>query len=121
MGRVVNWVYGLVLIFLALDAWKLGFLPFEFLPVAVLIMGALIMITKLGDTSYPNKPVVTTVIRFVLGAALIIMGIFSYVDILGLSGIYNVYTLAGQAIIVGIAIIYLFSGTPRSQMNIQAA
>lgn len=120
MGRVVNWIYGLVVIFLALDALKFEILPSEFLPVAVIIMGALIAWTPLGDTKWPNRPGVTNAIRYILGPALIVMGIFSYLN-WSIADLYNIHTLAGQWILIGIGVIYLFSGTQRSQMPIQGA
>lgn len=122
MARVMNWIYGLALIYLALDGFILKVLPENYLPVAVIIVGALILFTPIG--SLRARPTISAKIRrFVFGAAVVLMGVAS-TGILGefnILGSLTINSFYGQLILLIIGVIYLFAGTKRGDQPIYSA
>ena len=106
MVRVMNWIYGIVLILVALDAMFIGLLPVDMLPIIVIILGALILFTPLNAKLVWKR-------RRDFGAALIIIGVKSSGWLVGLVWLEGatVETWGGQAILIVIGLIYLFAGT----------
>ena len=125
MARIMNWIYGLALIYLALEAFTTGIsiIPEEFLPFAVIIMGALILFTPISSPYTP--PTFTAKIRrWVFGIAVVAMGVLSFniggFALYNLSGL-TIYSLYGQALLALIGVIYLFAGTRTGSMQIRSA
>ncbi len=119
MGKVVNWIYGTLLILIALDAMFIGYLSQDlFLPVAVIIMGALILFTPMYGGSIGQ-----VLRRWVFGIVVVLMGIASFFqgDILRFDLSYlTVSSLSGQAILILIGIIYFFGGTREGKRPIRS-
>ena len=119
LSRVMNWIYGLALIYLALDGLYLRMLPGESLPVAVIIIGALILFTPIGSPR--ARPTLSAKIRrFVFGAAVVLMGVAS-TGVLGKFNIFGNLTIDsfyGQLILLIFGVIYLFAGTKRGDQPI---
>lgn len=123
MSKLINWIYGLVLIYLALDALFIHAFPQEFRPIAVIIMGALILFTKLGASGpLTRESIGRKTIRFVFGAALVLMGLVTLFPV-GYNNFPNftVDTFTGQLIIAAIGAIYILASSRRGQMEIVAA
>ncbi len=120
MGRAVNLTYGLIIIFLALDAWLFHVIPSQFLPVGVIIMGVLVLLTPLGGGGYTQPTFAQRIIRFVFGIAMVVMGALSIYNLGGFGDIYNTYSLSGQVILILIGAIYIMSGTRTAGMQIRA-
>ena len=115
-------IYGLIIIFLAIDAWFLGLLPGQFLPVAVIIMGALVLFTPIGGGGPFNQPTFSQkIIRFVFGIALVVLGLASLFP-LGYENLpfYTVDALSAQLILLLIGVIYLLSGTRTGNIQIRS-
>ncbi len=112
---ILNWIYGGVIIFLALDAWFLHFLPSQFSPVAVGIMGVLILFTSMGQFPTASQ----NIRRFVFGIALVLLGGGSLLSIWYENfPLFTTFSLPGQLILILIGIIYFFGGTRRGAMNL---
>ena len=112
MARVMNWIYGIALILVALDAMFFGFLPADMSPIIVIILGALILLTPISSNPYtPAK--LGWLRQYVFGAALVIMGVASSGWLTGLVWLEGatIETWAGQAILIVIGLIYLFAVT----------
>jgi len=123
MVRVINWIYGLLLIYVALDAMFFGILPADMLPIIVVILGVLIFFTPIHKApsvrgprgfiaSSPRGPF-QWIRRWIFGAAVVILGLASsqWIGALNILSGATIYTWAGQGILILIGLVYLFSGT----------
>ncbi|MBS3086944.1 hypothetical protein J4422_04575 [Candidatus Pacearchaeota archaeon] len=122
MGRVVNIVYGLILLYLAVEAlgW-LNYFPKELLPYAVLLMGLAIFFTPIartiatgmprtGGPMWPQRSIVDFIRRRIFGLALFWIGVASAVSIVGdLTPLLLIETSSGSIILAAIAAIYFLS------------
>ena len=124
MGKLVNLIYGGILIFLALDAMIFNLIPGTFLSILVVIMGVLILFTPLASRRasglYRNVPApkYQWLRRWVFGAYLVLSGIMSVV------GLYSdfpfmantsIYTIGGQLILIGIGLIYFLTSFKKTR------
>ena len=122
MGRFVSLIYGLILFYLALEALWLDYLPNEFLPYAVILMGFAVMATPItsrspvavgGPVSYAVNPIVILFRRWIFGALLILMGLVTTIpwfqDKIGFFSYITTESILGSIIIASIAIIYFLS------------
>ena len=119
MGKVVNIVYGCVLIWLALEALWLDILPNSYLPIAIASMGAIILLTPFGSSPYgalaTPRPFFQRARRWFFGIIVVFMGLVSAVDALGSMFPYlTLDSTSGAFILLGIAAIYFFSAFSRT-------
>lgn len=82
MGRLVNWIYGGVIIYLSLDALWLHIIPNTFLSILVALMGALILFTPIdnphGALNINNpRPRFQFIRRWVFGIFFVLIGLLS--------------------------------------------
>ncbi len=128
MGRAINWVYGIILLYIAAEALNwLNFVPKEFLPYAVLLMGVVIMATRIAPTNIPGYRVHTLASpviffrRWVFGAVLFIMGLATLVpwfqDTWIASSLLVVGTRSGSLILAAVAVIYFLSTFAQARMQ----
>ena len=120
MGRIINFVYGTILLLIAIEALWTDYIPNEFLPYAVLLMGVVILFTPItrrglrgrGWAPHP-RPFFDYLRRYVFGLALILMGVASAVPWLQetfiASSFIDVSTRSGSLILAAIAAIYFLS------------
>lgn len=119
---LINKVYGLVLLFLAVDAFLLGIVPEQFLPVAVIMMGVIVFLTPLRDLSGQSRWT-HSVRQYGFGLALVALGVSSLVPSLLIIGyevtpFFTTYSLSGQLIIAAIGFLYLFALSPQASTPI---
>jgi hypothetical protein len=129
-ARVVSWVYTLILVALASEivGWT-SFLPDEFLPYLVLLMGVVIMGTnisgsrvsvngQMGVHTFPSW--VVFVRRWLFGFVLVLMGLASAIPSIQntfiASSLITTDSRSGALILCGIALIYLLSNFTRPRM-----
>jgi hypothetical protein len=124
--RLINWIYGIAIILVALDAMLFGLIPSNLLGFIVALLGVLVVTTKLSSgRAYLHQgiPVMPLGVprprfqwlrRWFFGIFMIVSGVLSIVGIatefLELQAI-TIYSLSGQLILIGIGLIYLFAGT----------
>ena len=108
-------IYGIALIYLALDAFILGILPKEFLPFAVIIVGAMILFTPVSSSGTIRPSFFRQLRRLVLGIAVVFMGVISQFEIFAsVATIFPYFTLSsliGQIILFLIGLIFLLATT----------
>lgn len=124
MGRIITFIYGLVLAIAVLASW-FGFLPDLFLPFLVIAMGVLIFFTPLVSPPMLGRgfarPRFQWLRRYLFGVYLVLAGLMSYVDVytnFPYLARTSIYTFSGQCIILGIALIYFLAAFERTR-NIQ--
>jgi len=138
MGRLVNWIYGGVLIFLAVDALWIPIIPRgTFLAFLVLAMGVVVMMTPLGPgpgyggVGYvpASRPRLQFLRRWFFGAFLVLMGLISIPIIFGIipypigAFLYNISlnSFTGPLLMALIGLIYMLAGSERARgMEIRA-
>lgn len=119
MSKWISRLYGLILLYLAVEAlWDIV-LPNEFLPYAVLLMGVVILFTPLerDPTEFVQQSKLVHFVRkFVFGTVLFWMGASSAISMINSSsGIGNltplllIGTRSGSLILAAIAAIYFLS------------
>lgn len=126
MGRVVNWVYGLLIIYVALDALFIQILPEALLPFIVILLGLLVFFTPLDSPRYGIYASGTPrsgfqwLRTYVFGVYMVLSGLLSFTGLLNVPyGAYaSTYTFSGQLILLLIGTIYLLSNFTRTR-NIQ--
>jgi len=130
MGRLVNFIYGGLIIAVVITTW-LGIFPQVFLPFVVIILGGLILFTPVDTPSamHPLAPRTPRgpfqwLRRYVFGAYMVLAGVMSYVDILSnfpWLARTSIYTFSGQLILLGIGAIYFLSAFSRTRRMVMAS
>lgn len=110
MGRMVNFVYGGILIYIALDVLVpfLHFIPEEFLQYVLIVMGVLILLTPAGAAGM--TPIFQKLRKWVFGIFLVAMGLLSAIGSFGqFFQNITIYSTTGPWILLGIGVIYFLS------------
>ncbi len=121
---LINWTYGSVIIFLALDAWFLHILPDQLSPVAVVIMGVLVFLTPLRGQFGQPAHWTQKVRQYLFGAVIVVIGVSSLFPSLWIIGyenlpLFTTYSLFGQLILLAIGALYFFATSPRARMPLR--
>ncbi len=120
MGRAINFVYGVIILWLSVEAlgW-LNIFPKEFLPYAVLLMGVLVITTRISKATHIGvdpRPPFNFIRRYLFGAALILIGLSSSIGaIANLVPLLVIGTSSGSLILLGISAIYFLSAFTRTR------
>ena len=128
MGKVTTLFYGALIVFAALDAMLFGIMPSNILPIAVIILGAMVLftpITLMGPGRTKIGAPFQWIRQWVFGAVMVIMGIVStgFVPLLSGSdytalGYLTLDTLWGQLILLIIGVIYFFAAFKRTRQAV---
>ena len=129
MSRVTTFIYGILIVLAALDAMIFGFVPSIALPLAVIVLGALVLFTPILSPG-PGGTIIRTssnwLRRWVFGAVMVLMGIASTGIVPSLSGsnytalgYLTLDTFIGQLILLIIGAIYFLAAFARTrQINV---
>ena len=128
MGKITTLFYGALIVFVALDAMILGYVPSNVLPIAVMILGVLVLFTPIVTRGIQGKigAPFQWLRRWIFGAAIIIIGAASsefLSGFLGRFGLLESFTLdafVGQIVLLLIGAIYFLAAFARSR-KMQAA
>ena len=129
MGKITTLFYGALIVFVALDAMILGYVPSNVLPIAVIILGVLVLFTPIvtrgiqGTVGAPFQ----WLRRWIFGVAIIILGTASsefigagFLGRFDILGSFTLDTLVGQLVLLLIGIIYFLAAFARTR-KMQAA
>ena len=109
MGRAINFVYGGVLVYLALDVLFLHLIPEGFAQYLLIAMGVLILLTPAGVAGIPT-PLIQQLRKWGFGIFVLAMGVLSA---FGQLGQYipqiTMYSTTGPWILLAIGGIYFLS------------
>jgi len=123
MGKVINFVYGAILLWLSLESlgWLswLTIFPQAFVPYAVLLMGVAVMATPIGKATHIGvdpRPPFNFIRRYLFGAALILIGLASSIGaVASLVPLLVIGTSSGSLILLAISVIYFLSALTRTR------
>lgn len=126
MGKVTALFYGALIVFVALDAMLFGFVPSNVLPIAVIIIGVLVLFTPIhtwGPGGTKIGAPFQWLRRWVFGAAMIIIGAASsgllgnFLDVGGISvfGYLTLDSFMGQLVLLIIGAIYFLASFARTR------
>ena len=131
MSRVTTFIYGTLIVLVALDAMIFGFVPSIALPLAVIVLGALVLFTPIlrpgpGGSILLKRTLSNWLRRWVFGAVMVLMGIASTGIVPSLSGsnytalgYLTLDTFIGQLILLIIGAIYFLAAFARTrQINV---
>ena len=127
MAKIINWIYGLAIIYVALDAMFIPFLPESLLPFIVILLGLLVFITSLepstvmpiSGAAYPLvRPRLQFFRRRVFGVYMILSGLasvfYTYLSLpVEIAYYTSIYNFSGQVILLLIGVIYSLAGEGR--------
>ncbi|MEK6897258.1 MAG: hypothetical protein AABW93_01870 [Nanoarchaeota archaeon] len=124
MGKITTFLYGALIVFAALDAMFLGFVPSNVLPIAVIILGVLVLFTPIvtrgirGSIGAPFQ----WLRRWIFGAVMIIIGAASsgfigsgFLERFNILGSFTLDTFVGQIVLLLIGIIYFLATFARTR------
>jgi len=130
MGRVVNIIYGALIMLVAFFAIINGVIPHSLLPFAVIALGILLIITPL-EKHYAYsavqgipRPAFQWLRKWVFGIYLIVSGLVAFLPFLtditqGYGAYISVYTFSGQLILFAIGLInFLLAFKKTRQMQV---
>jgi len=121
MGKVINFIYGGILLFLAIDISFTKFIPIDLAPFAVAGMGIVILLTPIGSPvgSFAPRSPFNWARRWIFGFALVLIGLSDFIpgNFTFLNSI-STNSIAGIFALVIFGAIYLVSAFGRTR-NIQ--
>lgn len=122
MDRITPLIYGVLVVFIALDIMFFHFIPSGFLDVIVMALGILILLIptrrEISPYGYPTRIKFQWLRKWIFGAALVILGLSSDRFIVGFGdklGFFTLNSLVGQLILLLIGIIYLLAAFGRTR------
>ena len=134
MGRFVNFVYGGIIIAIAVIGlfferldFISGVIPSWSFPIIVILMGVMVLITPIDPTPYgvaAPRRFFQIVRRWIFGLYMVLVGIMSWVDeytFFPYLANTSVYSLFGQIILLAIGAIYILAAFDTTRgMNISS-
>ena len=117
MGKWINILYGAILVYISVEALNwLNFIPKEFLPYEVLLMGVIVLFTPIGIApagypEYTTRPkVFDNLRRYFFGAVLVLIGLASSLGAVGdWAPLLTLGSTSGSLILSAVAVIYFLT------------
>ena len=121
MSRVTAFIYGALIVLVAIDAMLFGFIPGDFIGIVVIALGILVLFTPL--LPYGARAPFQWFRRWFFGAVMIILGFremgvsfgFEFIEKINVLGALTLDTFVGKLILLIIGAIYFLAAFARTR------